>query len=473
MTAPIGLDALNEQVRRDLGLLAYPDKDWVRPLPGTDAPLDCAIIGGGQVGLSVAFGLQRERVSNVMVFDENPAGFEGPWITYARMLTLRTPKLYSGPENGIPSLTFRAWYEAQFGADGWDDLFRIPRTQWMEYLVWYREVLGLPVTNETRITGIAPAGDGVLRLTTDGPGGAAEVLARTVVIATGPLGAGANFVPEVISALPRDVWRHTNETFDAALFAGKRVGILGAGASAFDTAVAAVEAGAVSAEICFRRPELPRQNPRRFLEFSGFLSQYTRLPDDHKWQYLNHLYSISQPPPVPTYERAMSFPEISLRPASPWTDAAVAEDGSVTVETTDTTVGYDFVVAATGLRVDLHKRPELAGIAERVALWGDRYAPPADLANPVLENFPYLGPNGALTEKTPGAAPWLRRIFMMNRASTLSLGPTTASNSALRYATPLIVSGVVGELFLDGADGVLGDLLGRSHDELTADVLGA
>jgi hypothetical protein len=36
------------------------------------------------------------QVTNVLVLDENPAGLEGPWVTYARMVTLRTNKALTG-----------------------------------------------------------------------------------------------------------------------------------------------------------------------------------------------------------------------------------------------------------------------------------------------------------------------------------------------------------------------------------------
>ena len=45
----------------------------------------------------------------------SPKDFEGPWATTARMETLRSPKQLTGPALGLPALTFRAWYEAQFG----------------------------------------------------------------------------------------------------------------------------------------------------------------------------------------------------------------------------------------------------------------------------------------------------------------------------------------------------------------------
>lgn len=38
------------------------------------------------------------QVTNVLILDENPEGLEGPWVTYARMVTLRTNKALTGVE---------------------------------------------------------------------------------------------------------------------------------------------------------------------------------------------------------------------------------------------------------------------------------------------------------------------------------------------------------------------------------------
>ena len=69
--------------------------------------------------MAVGFGLLRDKVDNILVLDENPAGYEGPWVTYARMVTLRTPKYLTGPDLGVASLTFRAFWEAQYGEESW------------------------------------------------------------------------------------------------------------------------------------------------------------------------------------------------------------------------------------------------------------------------------------------------------------------------------------------------------------------
>ncbi|MBV5273329.1 MAG: nickel-dependent hydrogenase large subunit, partial [Lamprocystis purpurea] len=87
---------------------------------------------------------------------------------------------------------------------------------------------------------------------------------------------------------------HANDILDLGAFAGERVGVLGAGATAFDVAIAALQAGATRAEVCVRRPELPRDNPRRWMESAGHLAHYVDLPDAAKWAYATRLRQIGQ-----------------------------------------------------------------------------------------------------------------------------------------------------------------------------------
>ena len=58
----------------------------------------------------------------------------------------------------LPGLVHRA----QFGDAAWEELFRIPRPMWMDYLRWYRRVLELPVENGVDVRAIAPDADGLL-----------------------------------------------------------------------------------------------------------------------------------------------------------------------------------------------------------------------------------------------------------------------------------------------------------------------
>ncbi|MEP4378440.1 MAG: FAD/NAD(P)-binding protein [Alphaproteobacteria bacterium] len=473
MPDPIGLDALEELIRHDLEIMAFPDQDWVLPRPEVPdgGVLNCAIIGGGQYGLGAAFALARECVPDVRVFDSNPVGMEGPWVTFARMEMLRTPKQMTNLDIGFPNLTFRAWYEAQFGCDAWNDMFRIPRVMWMDYLIWYRRILNVPVQNDSLVEDIVPVDDDLLRLTINRAGTAQHVHARTVIVSTGTEGLGSRSIPASIRALPKWLWAHSNEIIDMRGFAGKRIGVLGSGASAYDAAIAAVDAGAVSARICFRRAQIPTQNPRRRMENSGYLSHFPELRDAHRWSYVQHLYSIGQGPPEPTFTKAMSYDAISLHPASPWEQVELAADGSLRVGTGSQTFEFDYLILATGNYADLGSRPEMASLIDDIAVWGERYTPPIEREDVRLNGYPYLGKFGEFTEKVPGTAPWLSRVFNVSRGADLSLGPLSSSSSNMKYTLPRIVKGVTRQLFLDGADAMLEDVVGGIHDELTPEIL--
>ena len=168
-----GLAALEARLADELAFLQLPAPRWTPALEHDGAPVvDVAIVGAGMSGLALAAALVQRGMS-VVAYDEAPAGLEGPWATTARMETLRSPKHLAGPALGIPSLTFRAWFEAQFGRDEWDALDKIPRLQWMDYLRWYREVLALPVRNGHRVTDLRPRGDGLVELAVDTEGATA------------------------------------------------------------------------------------------------------------------------------------------------------------------------------------------------------------------------------------------------------------------------------------------------------------
>lgn len=447
-----GLAALERQVARELDILAYPTPNWVRPVTAPDGSiaLDCAVVGAGMFGLAVGGLLKRERVTNVMLFDQAEAGREGPWVTFARMTMLRTPKHLSGPELGLPSLSFRPWYEAQHGAEGWAQLPRTPRTGWMEYLNWFRRVMDLPVTNGWRLTGLEPVGDGALiRLTFETEDGPQSRYARSVLLSTGALGAGGYKVPDAIAqAVPGERLVHAMAEFDMDMMRGQRLGILGAGPSGFDLAIAAIQAGATSAEVCVRRAALPRDNHRRWIETAGFLAHYPDMPDARKWDYAFALHDRGQPPPQHTFDAAMALPDFRLRQGFPW--ESVRWTGSeIIVEGQGNRAAYDRIAIATGFVTDLTLRPELQQVLSDAALWSDRYTPPPGQEIPGLARAPYLDRYGGYQERVPGAAPWLSRLFTIISTANLSLGPVAASVSTMKYMAPRLVEGVKRRLFLD------------------------
>jgi len=453
---------LAEQVRRDLELLDHAP-DWVKPHAAPDGAraLDVAIVGGGQCGLGAAFGLIRDGVRNIVVLDENDAGLEGPWATYARMVTLRTPKHITGLDLGLPSLTFRAWWEAQFGAEGWDALDKIPKEDWMRYLRWYRETLNLPVLNRARVTAILPQPGGLYRLDIEGT---PSVWARKVVLATGIQGGGEWHTPPLVRALPRARYAHTSEPIDFAALAGKRVAILGGGASAFDNAQYALGRGVAEVHVFLRRPELPRVNPIRHMERAGVTRHFASLDDERKYRAIHHFITHSQPPTNDTFARAAAYPGFRLHLGSPWTGVRETEDG-VEVTTPKGSFGFDFLVMSTGLRTDVALRPELASVAPDIALWRDRYTPPEGAVNPLVDDHPYLGPGFEFTGRTTDGDEKVRGLFAFNYSALASLGLSASALSGMKAALPRLVNGVARQLFLDDQDALLADYIDYAEPE--------
>jgi len=198
------LIALEAQVRADLAKTAHPHAAWLEPKLGPDGKpaLDVLVVGAGQSGLATAFGLMRSQVTNILVLDKAEEGREGPWLTYARMHTLRSPKNYTGPDLDIPSLTYQSWHEARFGEDDWRKLDLIPRALWAEYLLWFRRVVGVPVRNDCEVVEIAPAASGLLAATVQSAAGVEIIYARKIVLATGQEGMGDWTIPAPLRHQP-------------------------------------------------------------------------------------------------------------------------------------------------------------------------------------------------------------------------------------------------------------------------------
>ncbi len=442
----MSLDSLNTRVKAELGMLAFGAQTWVKPRHHPNGHVyDVVIVGGGQSGLGAAFGLQRERISNILVIDENPAGGEGPWDTYARMITLRSPKHLTGIDLGVPSLTFRAWWQAKHGEGAWEALGKISRQDWMHYLRWFREMLALPVRNDTRLTLIEPV-DGLYRLHTES---GERLMARKVVLATGIQGGGEWHVPPLVAdTLPRALYSHTSEMIDFAALAGKRIGILGGGASSFDNAQHALTAGVAEAHVFMRRKDLPRVNPIRHMEASGLIDRFAILSDADKYAVMSAFFRHNQPPTNDTFDRACALPGFHLHLGAPW--SAVAERGGQAVVTVgDGEHVFDLLVLSTGLVTDPALRPELRLIEPGILRWGDTFVPPPEMANPLIDAHPYLGEDFAFLGRNPEAEHIVGGIFPFNYSALINFGLSASALSGLKQALPKLVKGVADGLFLD------------------------
>ena len=273
----------------------YPSRPWVVPRRHNGEPVyDALIVGGGQSGITIAFRLLRERVTNIRVLDRNREGLAGPWITFARMHTLRTPKDVVGPSLDFPVSPRGRGTKRRFGENSWASVGKVPRTLWHEYLGWLRRIAGIDVTHQADVSDIEPIAGGLFAVTVQNGGATQTMFARNVVLATGLEGSGRWIVPSMIEhALPRERYAHTSEAIDFAALAGRRIGVIGAGASAFDNAAMALEHGAAAVELFCRRPKLPIINPNRWIEFYGFLRHFADLDDAARWRFIKFIFDMN------------------------------------------------------------------------------------------------------------------------------------------------------------------------------------
>ena len=460
------LARLAEQVRREIELTSYAHRDWI---PARGDELDVLVIGGGQAGLATLFGLRRRDITRVLGVDSAPSDRFGPWSTTARMHTLRTPKRLRWADQGIPALTPHAWYEARHGAEPWDALTFIPRLDWNEYLQWFRTTLDLPVEYETTVTAVhrPDTPDGPFPVELEHAGERRTVRARRVVFATGLEGAGGRNVPQsLFGHLPRALWDHTSDDIDFAALAGKRVGVLGGGASAFDNAGCALEAGVAEVRQYMRRPRMPVSNPLRWMEFSGFLDHYADWDDDRKWRFTKRVLDVDQPATQASLWRCYAHDDYSLEFASPWLATRV-EDGKVVVDVAGREERFDHVIAGTGVGVDLRRRPELGEFVDDIARWGDVYTPPAELAAPSLAAYPYLGGDFSFRARAGHDAPWLSRLYHFAQGARVSMGITGHQLSGLPAGVERLVWGIGRDVFVENGDAIMDDFFAYDTPELT------
>lgn len=462
------LAELNARVKQDLEYLNFPPANWSKPV-GTEAGQDVSdavIIGGGMCGLVAWLALTRAGIRNLRIVDRAPKGAEGPWVTYARMETLRSPKNLLGPALGMASLTFRAWYTALFGVAAWEELYRIPRPLWMDYLNWYRDVLSVPVENGIDVTRVIPRDDGLLELEIAG-GERPSILTRKLIMATGRDGLGEPAIPDFVAPLTRlKTWGHSADMIDFAALKGKRVVVIGVGASAVDNAAEALEAGVGEVRLLARRKSMPTINKLMGIGSYGVTAGFPKIEPAWRWRLMDYATKQQTPAPHNSTLRVSRHPNAYFH-----FDCGIRsmreEDGEVVITTNKGRIfRTDFVILGTGFNVDPLARAELAPFQDRIACWEDRYTPPEGEENAPLGRFPWLEEDFSFTEKEPGTAPWLKDIHCFNYGSSMSLGKVSGDIPAISEGALWLARGVSASLFIRDIDHHWQELLAYEKPEL-------
>ena len=450
MPAPKNLNELETDLARDLALLNFPPAAWVPEAKTDDGrPVqDVVIAGAGMLGLTASFALRRQGIVRQRILDRAQPGREGPWVTYARMTTLRSPKHLSGPCMGIPSLTFRAWYEAQFGPAAWESLGKIPRAMWMDYLNWYRRVLAVPVESSTQVIAVEPATHGLDVHLLHADGSEEVAAARKLVLATGREGQARRRIPAPFLPFYGAEVSHTADEIDFTLLAGKDVAVIGLGASAIDNAACALEAGAASVTIMARAPEVPRINKAKGIVYGGFVEGLPALPPEWRLKLLDYIASFRVAPPRDSVLRVFQHPNARLVLDAPVLSAG-KKGGRLCLETSLGQIVADHVILGTGFAIDLSAAPEIAGFAGNILTHADSLAQIATPGQAEWLAFPDLSPSFHFQERQQDKTPFIKNIYCFTYSAALSHGNVSGDIPSVSEGAERLARGMAADFFSD------------------------
>ena len=433
-------------IQEDFKRLNYPVKNWVPSFigPNNKPVIDVLIIGGGMNGLAAAFALRCQGIQNIRQVDQKEFGQAGPWLNFARMEYLRSPKHLTGPALNIPNLTFRAWWEAKNSNVKWEKLGFIKREEWAEYLEWFEKITNSKIEYNTKVTNIdfvklkntekhklracyrvnTKNTKDTNRLSTE-PATNDPIYARYIVLANGREGLAQPRVPKVFKNIKSKNIFHSSEKINFSFFKNKRVFVVGVGASALDNAACAAEAGG-SVTVIARAPKMPLLNKMKNTVYPGFAEGFHALEDIEKLTWITHIQNERIAPPKHTVERVEKLGIELILGSEVYDIKEVERKFELTIFDlkSKTKTFADFIILGTGFVINLKKIPELESFSSNILLWKDVLKSYKKGGSSVIEmlEFPYLGKKFEFKSKEVSKQNHLKNFRCFNHAAQLSLG---------------------------------------------------
>lgn len=408
---------------------------WVNAeLLGADYSV--VIVGAGAAGIFLYHSLMLSGIRDVIVIDKNPESKIGSWTDHAYNEYLRSPKAIDGWERGISDLSIKTYITGKYGKCYWSSVNHITRNDWIDYIAWFRDRIGLSPIYSTECYDIALFKGRILLAIKKGSN-KTRITCRAVVLATGMAGYGGLYTPDGLnSGVPKSLVVHANSpSLGGMSFKNKRIAILGVGASAFDAGNIAITSGAAAVDICYRRKTIPDKEFYRRMESYFFLEQYKLLRDYNKIRIADFLYDKGTPPAAHHYEKLSHDRKVSFRPGIRVQDIRLDGRGIII-----RSVKYDLLICATGFNINCQDESMLRSLCKEILHWGDIYAPVDYKHKPSWARFPYLGDHYELLLKSGIKS----GIFMFNIAANMSFGYVGAvSVSSYKFGIPRLVRGVV------------------------------
>ncbi len=143
---------------------------------------------------------------------------------------------------------------------------------------------------------------------------------------------------------------------DFAALAGRDVVVVGAGASAFDNAAAALEAGCARLTMLLRRASLPRVNSSKALDSRGHWHGWHALPAAWRWRLMLSLERRQTPPPHESVRRIAGHPNAALLTGA-GIQGVAREGDALVLATPRGPVRAHFTILGTGFLQDVAHAP--------------------------------------------------------------------------------------------------------------------
>ncbi|MGH6872439.1 MAG: NAD(P)-binding domain-containing protein [Rhizomicrobium sp.] len=383
-------------------------------------PVDTAIIGAGPYGLSLAAHLGAAGVSH-RIFGK----VLDTWRHHMpRTMQLKSEGIASSLSSPLPGSRIEDYCAAN-GLAYQDHDLPVPLEQFSAYATGFAERF-VPQMEDALVTSVTRDGDGFLVTLDTG-----ETLAARNVVAAVGITAFA-YTPDMLAALPASSLSHSFDHRDGGQFKGKDVVVLGAGASAIDTAALLDDCGAKVTIVA--RDEAIRFHSPPDPDSGSLMSTIQKPPTGigPGWRsfFCVHLPLLFHKLPESLRLRAV---RTHLGPAPGWfmreriegritallhhrLERARTHDGRVSLDVRgpdgEKTLTCDHIVAATGYRIDLDRLGWLASIA-----------PDID----AVEKTPIL--SDTFESSVPG-------LYFMGPAAANSFGPLMRFMVGAEFAAP-------------------------------------